>query len=48
MTLEEFTVSEGLLLEDDIKQGGVSGSRRRTAIKGRGGLCRLGGEATVP
>jgi hypothetical protein len=41
-------ISEGLLLEDDIRQGGVSGSRRRTATRGRGGLRRLGGgEATA-
>jgi hypothetical protein len=47
--LEEFTISEGLLLEDDIRQGGVGGNRRRTATRGRGGLCHLGGaEATTP
>jgi hypothetical protein len=46
--LEEFTISEELLLEDDIRQGGVGGNRR-TATRGRGGLCHLGGgEATAP
>jgi hypothetical protein len=39
VTLEEFTVSEGLLLEDDIRQGGVGGGRGEggwTAIAGSG------------